>query len=449
LRREEKSASTTLLRGCSASTVNSYPTTEAHIHLKPVPLHSFLKKINLSSLASNIIPLRLNVNAKLFLTGGAINGFSNGIFNAVMQLFMISLGYNAQNLGYIFMMNSLASTFLAVPAGLLGDRYGKRKMILTGAIVVTISMILFFIAHSVEVFAFAFLLIGVCNASATVFAPLYSSFFEDDDMNKAFGLWGLLNVSAMSAGSLVGYVPQLLVSTTGLSLVVSYRYTMMLGGSLFVLQYLFYIMSCRGVNENLSKDIAFKLKSRKVVIKLCLVMLLINVSGGIMFSFFPFYVNKKFGVESAALGTLFFVSNLFMAFSKGAAATFSRRFGILRSISLGVASSALFFIALPLSPSFGILSMMFVLRQCTRFMSDPLISSLFMRSVAEDERSTANSIMTISNNGGGAISLWLGGNLMEKVSLDSPAFIGGVATLALGFILPLILKKEAEKLDKN
>ena len=200
------------------------------------------------------------------------------------------------------------------------------------------------------------------------------------------------------------------------------------------------------MKESLSERFRFNLKSRNVVIKICLITLLINVAGGIMFSLFPYYVNKKFGVESAALGTLFFVSNLFMAFSKGAAATFSRRLGGMRSITVGITLSALFFIALPLSPSFGFLSLMFVLRQGTRFMSDPLISSLFMRSLAEDEKSTANSIMTISMNGGGAISLWLGGTLMEKVSLDSPAFIGGASTILAAALIPLILRKEAEKL---
>ena len=392
------------------------------------------------------MPSKLSLNAKLFLAGGLINGFSNGVFNAVLQLYMVSLGYNAQNLGFIFMMNSLASTFLAVPAGLLGDRYGKKKMIVIGSIAVTTSMILFFMAQTVEIFALAFLLIGVSNASGTVFTPLYASFFDDDEMDKAFGLWGLLNISAMSLGSLMGYMPPLLVSTIGISISASYRYTMMLAGSLFVFQNFFYIMSCKGVKESLSERFRFNLKSRNVVIKICLITLLINVAGGIMFSLFPYYVNKKFGVESAALGTLFFVSNLFMAFSKGAAATFSRRLGGMRSITVGITLSALFFIALPLSPSFGFLSLMFVLRQGTRFMSDPLISSLFMRSLAEDEKSTANSIMTISMNGGGAISLWLGGTLMEKVSLDSPAFIGGASTILAAALIPLILRKEAEKL---
>jgi MFS family permease len=405
-----------------------------------------LKKIDSSSLLKDVIPSKLSLNAKLFLAGGLINGFSNGVFNAVLQLYMVSLGYNAQNLGFIFMMNSLASTFLAVPAGLLGDRYGKKKMIIIGSIAVTTSMILFFMAQTVEIFALAFLLIGVSNASGTVFTPLYASFFDDDEMDKAFGLWGLLNISAMSLGSLMGYMPPLLVSTIGISISASYRYTMMLAGSLFVFQNFFYIMSCKGVKESLSERFRFNLKSRNVVIKICLITLLINVAGGIMFSLFPYYVNKKFGVESAALGTLFFVSNLFMAFSKGAAATFSRRLGGMRSITVGITLSALFFIALPLSPSFGFLSLMFVLRQGTRFMSDPLISSLFMRSLAEDEKSTANSIMTISMNGGGAISLWLGGTLMEKVSLDSPAFIGGASTILAAALIPLILRKEAEKL---
>lgn len=396
-----------------------------------------------------VMPSRLDRNAKMFLSGAVVNGVSNGVFNAVMQLYLASFGFDGQGLGTIIMMNALTATILMIPCGILADRIGKGKMILAGFVAVSLSMVSFFLAESIEMFALSFALIGVCNASATVFTPLYSSFFEKDDMDKAFGLYGLINISAMSLGSLAGYVPPLMVNTLSISLNAAYRYTMVAAGSLFVLQYLFYYMSSLGIQERLSKEIRFNLKSKWLVLKICGIGLLANVAGGIMFSLFPYYVNQKFGVASAGLGALFFVSNLAMALSKGAAASFAKRLGGMKSITFGIALSAVFLLFMPLSPSFGVLAVFYVLRMGTRFMSDPLITSMFMRSISDDEKSTANSLRMISMNGGGVVSPILGGALMEKVGLDTPAFIGGALTLLVAVLYPLLLRREAEVLMEN
>ena len=401
------------------------------------------------SFLGGVMPSRLDRNAKMFLSGAVVNGVSNGVFNAVMQLYLASFGFDGQGLGTIIMMNALTSTILMIPCGILADRVGKRKMILTGFAAVSLAMVSFFKAQSIEMFALSFALIGVCNAAATVFTPLYSSFFEKDDMDKAFGLYGLINISAMSLGSLVGYVPPLMVDTLGISLNAAYRYTMVAAGSLFVLQYLFYYMSSLGIQEQLSKEIRFNLKSKWLVLKICGIGLLANVAGGIMFSLFPYYVNQKFGVASAGLGALFFVSNLAMALSKGTAASFAKRLGGMKSITFGIALSAVFLLLMPLSPSFGVLAVFYVLRMGTRFMSDPLITSMFMRSISEDEKSTANSLRMISMNGGGVVSPILGGAMMERVGLDTPAFIGGALTLLVAALYPLLLRREAEVLMEN
>jgi predicted MFS family arabinose efflux permease len=85
----------------------------------------------------------------------------------------------------------------------------------------------------------------------------------------------------------------------------------------------------------------------------------------------------------------------------------------------------------------------------TRFMSDPLISSLFMRTVSEDEKSTANSLRMISFNLSSVISPWLGGTMMEKISLDSPAYTGAIMTFLLAFLIPVLLRKEIQTIDES
>jgi DHA1 family multidrug resistance protein-like MFS transporter len=390
----------------------------------------------------SVVPSRLNTGAKLFLTGALINGLSNGIFNSVMQLYLVLMGFSAVELGQMFMFNPLATALFSIPCGIAADRYGKRKMMLLGFASVLIGISLFFFAETIPWFASAFFMFGISNATSTVLTPLYTSFYEKHDMEKAFGLFGLLNIAAMSLGSLAGYLPIYLISNVALTEFSSYRVVMIIGSVLFVAQYVFFIGSSNGLEEKLKDGFHFKLDSWRPVMKFSVLSLFGNIAGGMLFSLFPYYVYQKFSVDSAGLGTLFFLSNLSMALSKGVAASIAKRLGNMKSIVVGLFLSSVFFFLMPLSPSFGLLCVLYVLRSGTRFMSDPILTSFFMKSINEDEQSTANSIRTISMNGGGVVSPWLGGTLMDNVSLDFPAYLGAGLTVVLATLYPLLLRRE-------
>jgi MFS family permease len=397
----------------------------------------------------DIVPSTISPNAKITLLGVILQGFSNGITGAVLQLYIVSLGYQSQSLGTILMMNALGSMILTVPAGLIADRIGKRKMILVSFAALTLSWIVFFIADSTALFALSFLLMGVSNAAGTVITPLYSSFFKGEDMNRAFGLWGLLNLSTMSLGSLAGFIPLYLVASAGMSLTQAYRYTMIAAAIINVAQSPIFYLSSLGIQETLSRGTEFRLKSYRIILKICCIGFLTNVAGGILFSLFPYYVNKKFGVDSASLGTLLFISNLAMALSNGMAAGIAKRLGSLRSIAAGVALSGISILFMPFSPSFNVLAIFYILRSCTSVISDPLLTSIFMRSTSDDEKSTANSLRMVSMNASGVVAPRLGGSLMEQVGLDSPSYIGGVFTLVAAALYSFVLRDESKLHEKN
>ncbi len=399
----------------------------------------------LTELVGSVVPASLSPNAKIFLLGGLANGVSNGIFSSIMQLYLVTLGFSAQSLGSIFMYNSLSCTILSIPCGILADRYGKRKMVVASFIMLMASLGIFFTTSNIQYFRVAFILMGAGNACFTIFTPLYSSFFDKTDLDKAFGLYGLLNIMSMSLGNLAGYIPGRLVTLFLLTELQSYRYVMMGGSILFLFQYMFYLLSLRNHKDTLSEGFSFKLKSWKPVLKFSVLLLFGNIAGGMMFSLFPYYVHEKFGVASSGLGLLFFLSNMSMAVSKGAAAAVAKKLGNMRSVAIGLSLSAVFFLLMPLSPSFGLLSFFYILRMGTRFMSDPLLTGAFMRSISDDEQSTANSIRMISMNMGGAVSPWLGGTLMEKISLDTPALLGAGLTFILAILYPVLLKDELKE----
>lgn len=419
------------------------PQTEMKSGTDPVAVFRALGK----GVIGVVVPSKVNRNAKLFLVGGVLNGLSNGVFNTILQLYLASLGFTGQSLGSIFMMNALATTILTMPAGILADRYGKKPILIIGLASCALSMAIFFSSTTVEMFALSFLLVGVCNASGSVLTPLYSGFFDAGDMDKAFGFSGLINLISLSVGSLVGFIPPFLVLKAGMNLTGAYFLTMSSAGALFIVQNIFFYLSSTGLTENLQNGSAFNLKLESFVLKVSFLSFLSSLADVLTFGLFPYYVNLKFGVESSVLGTMFFASNLGMAISKGAAASLSKKLGGLRSISTGITISAICVLLMPFSPGYAILTVLFIIRCATRFMSDPLISSIFMKNVLPEEKSTANSIRLIGLNRSGIIGPYVGGTLMDQVSIDAAPVMTGILTLMVAGLYPVLLRKEAKLLN--
>ena len=374
----------------------------------------------------SIAPERIPAPAKMFLVGIVLNGIGNGITNVVLQLYFASIGISSATLGSIIMMNALSAAILTIPMGILADRYGKKKLVYICAASTVVAGPLLLFTRSILMFKLAFLSFGVSNAAAVVFSPIYSSFFEKEDMDKAFGFYGALNIATISLGSLLGFIPPLLVERHGFSLSSAYWMFLALGFVPMVVRNVFYIWSVKDYEESKTNNgFRFNMASKDLVFKISLIQLLSSASVGVFLSLFPFYVNKKFGLESDALGALFFASKLMSAAAQALSSKISDRLGSLKTIAVAFGLAAPFYLLMPLAPSFTWLSAFYILRLSFATIAAPLMSSTLMKDLKEEEKATANSLKMIAMQGGGVIGPWLGGALMEQASLELPAFVGG------------------------
>ena len=390
---------------------------------------------------NSFVPERISTQAKFFLFAISLNGIGNGMINVVFMLYLISLGFESAALGTMVMMNPLGAAILTIPAGVLADRYGKKKIMISGFFMIVLSVILVLIAKSLATFMIAFFLIGLSNATFVVLNPLYSSFFDHEDMDRAFGFLGFLNIITMSLGSLAGYVPPILVSGYGFSLQSSYWAVIAIAAVIILIQTPFFLMSIKEVVEPENNGFRFTLRSKNVVIKFFLLGLLSVVGANVFFNLFPFYVNSKFGIGSDALGTLFFLSNFVSAGANALAPRISKRFGTLKTIAVMIGLATPFYLMMPFASSFALISVLYILRLGFRNTANPLIGSLFMRLLHEDEKSTANSLRQMAFQSGGVFAPWLGGQLME-VSLDLPVYMGVALYVIFALSSYLLLRNE-------
>jgi predicted MFS family arabinose efflux permease len=96
---------------------------------------------------------------------------------------------------------------------------------------------------------------------------------------------------------------------------------------------------------------------------------------------------------------------------------------------------------MPFASSFALISVLYILRLGFRNTANPLLSSLFMRLLHEDEKSTASSLRQMAFQSGGVFAPWLGGQLME-VSLDLPVYVGVVIYVIFALSSYLLLRNE-------
>lgn len=72
-----------------------------------------------------------------------IQNFSYGLTQQYQPIYITELGASPLELGYANSMGGLASTFITIPVGWLADRYGMKKILLTGITIAAIGYALF------------------------------------------------------------------------------------------------------------------------------------------------------------------------------------------------------------------------------------------------------------------------------------------------------------------
>ena len=366
-----------------------------------------------------------SVFAKWFLFGVFSNGLGNGIFSVMWQLYLTSIELDIFSISKLYFMNALGTTLLTIPLGILANKYGKKKIFFLSFSLIVISGSILLTHNKMEMLALALFILGTYNATTIVWTPVYSSFFQKDEMNQAFGVFGFLNIISLSIGSLFGFIPPMLVTLYGSSTQTSYWILLVLATIFLSIAPLFFIRSLQGDAENRTrKTEKFSLKSKRTIGKFCLITVLGQFGFGIFLNFFPFYAFKKFGMQSDVLGCLFFISYLVSAVANIVSHKISKRLGQLETIVTTIGFASLSYMMIPLAPNVLWLCAFYVARIGFRTMANPCISSLFIRLIKDEEKITANSIISVVSRSSNLVIYSISDQVANHYSLDFPAFLG-------------------------
>ena len=379
--------------------------------------------------------------------------FGYGFLSIVLVLYLEQVGLNQVQIGLLLTLTLIGDTIISLWITTNADRFGRRRMLILGAVLMIFAGILFAITRN-----FLFLLIaatiGVISPSGYEVGPFLSieqaalsQIVSDEKRTHLFAWYNLVGSFATALGALGGGGLAQALQDSGVSALGSYR-TIVIGYAIIgvLLGVLFTRLSpavevrAGGDSSHFTSDFKTRFglhRSRGVVLKLSVLFSIDAFAGGfVLQSLLAYWFHVRFNVQPAILGSIFFGANILAGLSALTAAWVASRIGLIRTMVFTHIPSNILLILVPLMPNLPLAIAVLLLRFSISQMDVPTRQSYTMAVVAPDERSAAAGITGIARTTGASLSPVFTGPLLANAALmNVPFFLSGGLKIIYDLIL--------------
>lgn len=313
----------------------------------------------------------------------------------------------------------------SIPFGILADRYGRLKMLILGNICAGLSIIGFALTSNIGLVLLVAVLEGTGEAAYAVsVSALLAEKAGNESRTVAFSLLAFIGWIAGALGSFVIY------SVTGLQYfgldLKSAHVVLYVTIALLTLSITPLLLKIKESGTSFGRKQILPRKSGKVLTQYATYSVLIAVGAGLFVPLMLFWFKLAYAVPDSLGGLVLGVTNLLTAFVVFVSPRLARRFGLVKATVLTQASSTIFMVAIPSSPSFAVASSLYLVRVFLMNLSNPLTQSLIMGLVSPDERGMASGIAASLWRLPNSLSTFVGSTLMEEGYLATPFYVATV-----------------------
>ena len=372
---------------------------------------------------------RFSRPARLYLLAELLAWTGHGVFQVLFNLYLVEGGFKESFIGRAISLNGIGLAVAAIPAGLLADRWGRRRCLLLGALLDGTGMILrvSVLAPGV-IYASSFVAGAGQSLLAIAAAPFLTEHSTGRERTHLFSAFFATALIAGVVGSLLGgWVPaglHALPASWRPDRLMAYRISLLLGGS-FALIAAIPIARLRGLSEapiERSTNATFREDARQLG-PIALNFFLIGVGAGLVIPFMNLYFATRFHCTSAQIGTFFSIAQIFTAAAALLGPALARRFGLLRTATASQLLSLPFLVTLGAERRLSIAVGAFWMRATLMQASTPLIQTFVMEKLPAALRARSTSLGNLLWNIGWASSATLAGVVIQKFGYDVPFYI--------------------------
>ena len=146
-----------------------------------------------------------HMNVKLLMLRTFLISLYTGIYGIIFNLYVLNMGFHADFLGLLLAVNLLASSATSIPAGILCDRFDKKKLLMiSGTLTLAVTLPLYITGSPYLMLALSALGGVFWSISAVAVTPLLAENCHADD-----------NVHIFSTNASLGWIASILGCAMG------------------------------------------------------------------------------------------------------------------------------------------------------------------------------------------------------------------------------------------
>jgi MFS family permease len=382
--------------------------------------------------------------------------FAYGMISVVLVFYLAELGLSDSEIGMLLSLTLIGDIAVSLLITTRADRWGRRTMLVAGAILMAIGGIVFAATDSFAILLIA-ATVGVLSPSGGEVGPFLpieqaglSHIIPHSRRLDVFAWYNLVGSVATAFGAFAAGQVVEAARHSGVLGAASYRPVFIAYAAIGAILAAMFVALSRSIEPTShtspqdeaglgrSPSILLGLhRSRGVVLRLSAYFALDAFGGGfIMQSILAYWLNLRFGLDAATLGSVFLAANLLAGVSALAAGWLARRIGLLKTMVFTHLPSNILLILVPLMTTAEWAVGLLLLRYSISQMDVPTRQAYTMAVVAPDERAAASGITAVARSIGSAISPAIATRLLAQPGLMSlPLILAGSIKIVYDLLL--------------
>lgn len=360
--------------------------------------------------------------------------FSYGFLSVVLALYLSGLGFSVIQIGVLFTVALAGGAVVTAGVTMFANRWERRTILIASSILMALGGVALASGNYPLMLIFAAL--ATLSPNAQEIGPFQS--LEQAALSEAsadlgvvmsYAWYNLVGYIAVAVGALVAGVVPTALQAAGWPALEAQRVLLwafaVIGLTLAGL-YLPLSTSVEGLRQRSPRRLLGLHRSRGIVIRLTALFGIDALAGGLIVqSLVAYWFHQRFGIGLAALGPLFFGTNLLSALSSLVAAALAERIGLLNTMVFTHLPSNVLLVLVPFMPSWPVAAAVLLARHALSQMDVPTRQAYTMVLVAPEERVGAAGLTNAVRPAAASLAPVLSGIAFQAAANGLPFILAG------------------------